>query len=347
MDLFEFPAIRGPSSAEKTRMSVKVGRNSPCPCGSGKKYKKCHIDGPLINTKSPEFEAEAWALFDRKMADERKRKERFGDVRPIMHVDAWGKRLVGVGSRIYFNKDPEISFSDFLQTYLRGTLGPEWWKAEAAKPVIARHPIAKWQTHAEELMRGETRDERGRYSIPNDGLISSFMSLAYDLYIVRDNVKFQEAIVDRLKRSNHFSGVRYELLVAATLVRAGFSLEPEDDASLKPHPEFVATDKATKFVVAVEAKARNRRQNDLHPAKAQVDELVDKAAGQGHKGKPFALFVDVACLQKPRCPSRAGIRKSTRPLRMSLRNTAAGPDHSIASSLQASPTPVVCPTPQV
>jgi uncharacterized protein YecA (UPF0149 family) len=23
----------------------KIGRNEPCPCGSGKKYKKCHIDG--------------------------------------------------------------------------------------------------------------------------------------------------------------------------------------------------------------------------------------------------------------------------------------------------------------
>jgi uncharacterized protein YecA (UPF0149 family) len=23
------------------RQSVKVGRNDPCPCGSGKKYKKC------------------------------------------------------------------------------------------------------------------------------------------------------------------------------------------------------------------------------------------------------------------------------------------------------------------
>jgi uncharacterized protein YecA (UPF0149 family) len=22
--------------------SSKVGRNEPCPCGSGKKYKKCH-----------------------------------------------------------------------------------------------------------------------------------------------------------------------------------------------------------------------------------------------------------------------------------------------------------------
>lgn len=26
---------------ERTIKSVKVGRNDPCPCGSGKKYKKC------------------------------------------------------------------------------------------------------------------------------------------------------------------------------------------------------------------------------------------------------------------------------------------------------------------
>ena len=24
------------------RTSPKIGRNAPCPCGSGKKYKKCH-----------------------------------------------------------------------------------------------------------------------------------------------------------------------------------------------------------------------------------------------------------------------------------------------------------------
>ncbi|MDX1503354.1 MAG: SEC-C metal-binding domain-containing protein [Thermoanaerobaculia bacterium] len=24
-----------------TRSAAKVGRNEPCPCGSGKKYKKC------------------------------------------------------------------------------------------------------------------------------------------------------------------------------------------------------------------------------------------------------------------------------------------------------------------
>ncbi len=32
----EFPML-GPSNAS----NVKIGRNSPCPCGSGKKYKKC------------------------------------------------------------------------------------------------------------------------------------------------------------------------------------------------------------------------------------------------------------------------------------------------------------------
>jgi preprotein translocase subunit SecA len=30
------------SSARGPVQSDKVGRNDPCPCGSGKKYKKCH-----------------------------------------------------------------------------------------------------------------------------------------------------------------------------------------------------------------------------------------------------------------------------------------------------------------
>ena len=29
------------------RSAEKVGRNDPCPCGSGKKYKKCHLDAPV------------------------------------------------------------------------------------------------------------------------------------------------------------------------------------------------------------------------------------------------------------------------------------------------------------
>ena len=31
-----------PSTAQPAKANPKVGRNAPCPCGSGKKYKRCH-----------------------------------------------------------------------------------------------------------------------------------------------------------------------------------------------------------------------------------------------------------------------------------------------------------------
>jgi preprotein translocase subunit SecA len=36
------PVTRGESSRPRKAAAEKVGRNDPCPCGSGKKYKKCH-----------------------------------------------------------------------------------------------------------------------------------------------------------------------------------------------------------------------------------------------------------------------------------------------------------------
>ncbi len=33
--------LMGSQAPEQERTSTKVGRNDPCPCGSGKKFKKC------------------------------------------------------------------------------------------------------------------------------------------------------------------------------------------------------------------------------------------------------------------------------------------------------------------
>jgi hypothetical protein len=38
------PGSTGPVAPIR-RKTPKVGRNEPCPCGSGKKYKKCHGRG--------------------------------------------------------------------------------------------------------------------------------------------------------------------------------------------------------------------------------------------------------------------------------------------------------------
>jgi preprotein translocase subunit SecA len=40
--LQETPASTGNADASPGGLAGKVGRNDPCPCGSGKKYKQCH-----------------------------------------------------------------------------------------------------------------------------------------------------------------------------------------------------------------------------------------------------------------------------------------------------------------
>ena len=47
------PAAPVSTSQERSRMGPKIGRNQPCPCGSGKKYKKCHGDPIREQQQSP------------------------------------------------------------------------------------------------------------------------------------------------------------------------------------------------------------------------------------------------------------------------------------------------------
>jgi hypothetical protein len=67
-------------SEVETRHVSKVGRNEPCPCGSGKKYKDCH-----------EKEGDAYL---KKLAFE-KDKERVRELRRRMKEEGvpWWKRL--------------------------------------------------------------------------------------------------------------------------------------------------------------------------------------------------------------------------------------------------------------
>ncbi len=42
---FDRARLSSPTPSTFIRSSIKVGRNDPCPCNSGKKYKKCCVDG--------------------------------------------------------------------------------------------------------------------------------------------------------------------------------------------------------------------------------------------------------------------------------------------------------------
>jgi hypothetical protein len=87
------------TDAARTRLST-AGRNDPCPCGSGKKYKKCHLrddeaaaSPPSVAPGAQEMLANAWRLFEQRRPGAAEREFRAAlDAKPDM-LDA----RVGIG----------------------------------------------------------------------------------------------------------------------------------------------------------------------------------------------------------------------------------------------------------
>lgn len=229
-----------------------IGRNQPCPCGSGLKYKRCHghLDGapPPLNVK---------ALFERQDAEEQVRRTQQGLGKPIISARIGEHQMVGVGNTVFFSKDWK-TFPDFLTHYIKVKLGSEWGEAEKAKPLADRHTIMQWFEAHGQLLNGLRRGEPGELiSYEVTGLVACFLGLAYGLYLLEHNVELQARFINRLKDPKQFQGAYYELMVASTLIRAGFTLtlEDESDGETK-HCEFAAVSSATGKRFWVEAKMR-------------------------------------------------------------------------------------------
>ncbi len=106
-------------------------------------------------------------------------------------------------------------------------------------------------------LRNPEPDDHGVCSGEPDGPSFAYLLLAYDLYLLGDHGKLRARFVERLKDREAFQGARYELFVAARMIRAGFDLEPENEGDgSTQHAEYVATHRRTKEMFAVEAKSR-------------------------------------------------------------------------------------------
>ena len=123
----------------------KIGRNSPCPCKSGKKYKRCcgfTVHSSSASTAEPS--AEAFQLMQIQMArhdaKEYRRRLMQGLGRPIISVEHQGYRLVAVGSELHWSQSWR-TFHDFLFAYIRRVFSPDWGNAELRKELPQRHPL--------------------------------------------------------------------------------------------------------------------------------------------------------------------------------------------------------------
>lgn len=253
----------------------KTQRNDPCPCGSGKKYKKCH--GNQGATPSLELNKDRIPkIFDEKFKEiealriQKEKQQGLG--RPIVSELFNGYRLIAVGSRLFWSQSWQ-TFHDFLLHYIKHFMGSDWANAELKKPFDERHPIMQWYDMLCRYQAQHTRNSQGIYFAPATGAIQAYLSLAYNLYLTAHNVKLQKLLITRLKKNNQFHAAYYETYVAAAFIKAGFDIEFEDESdSSITHCEFTAINRTTGNKYSVEAKSRTPNKettdivNQLHAA---------------------------------------------------------------------------------
>jgi hypothetical protein len=236
---------------------MKIGRNKPCPCGNGKKYKHCHgrLGPPPV--ESPIMEEVLRHLRDKHEAQERIRQAQQGRGRPIISVKANEHQMVAVGNRLHSSKTWK-TFIDFLGHYLQMKMTPEWGNAEIAKPLSERHTVMQWYDAVCRLQAASIKVPGEPASMEVVGVLACYYGLAYSLYLIEHNVELQSRMIARLKDRSNFQGAYYELIVARVLIAAGFELTLENEADRNSqHCEFAAVSRDTGQKFWIEAKMRS------------------------------------------------------------------------------------------
>jgi hypothetical protein len=254
----------------------KVGRNDPCPCNSGRKYKKCHGDPAKVSTSptprppGPQFAVKELELSEvpadvLQIAAKQRQADldyirQFGYARAPVSAEHQGHRFVAVGGDLIFQPAEKAKyFPDFLLVLMSNIFGREWWDAEVAKPRDQRHPAFQWRSKAITFQNKQRSSADGTYCAQYTGPMLAYYSFAYDLFVVKDNGRLDARLIERLKRQDLFQGARHELFAEATCIRAGFSIEHENEADGSTrHAEFAATHRETGERVSVEAKSKHR-----------------------------------------------------------------------------------------
>lgn len=226
----------------------------------------------------------------RHQAKEAQRVAQQGLGRPIISAEFAGGQVVAVRNKVYHIKGK--TFHDFLGAYLQRILDPDWGNAELKKPLADRHPILQWYDSMCRLQRRAGLDGTRVQEAEANGAAAAWLRLAYDLYALDHNAELQKKLIGRLKNLDMFPGARYEIYVAAAMIRAGFDIEFEDeDDRGTSHCEFVATYRKNGNKYSVEAKHRNR--GDATGAlKFRLGKRLQKALRK-HAAHPRIVFLDV------------------------------------------------------
>ena len=304
---------------------MKIGRNDPCICGSGKKYKKCCLfkQFPIITPlgSGSTIPSDVVDKMKAKMLKEQQEQENLKKigiyvnyVKPIIFK---GKKVWALGSTVYYNRPSSETFHEFIIDMLRLTLGKEWWDSQTSIPFEKKHFIMQcfqkfrewWETRTIQKYKiGEQL-----WAAYPDGWSRSLVSIAFDVVSLIHSQKLPEHLLTRLKNMNEFQGARYELAIAAIFARLGCQIKFLDDEKIEvKHAEFIATHLASNSRFTVEVKSKHRKgvlnfpgeeEETDEQLKGKVFRLLHDALRKEREDIPYLIFVDVNSPLTPGTPA--------------------------------------------
>lgn len=221
---------------------------------------------------------------------------------PIIQTVFQNHRIRCVGN-VVFKRPLEESFSQFLLFFLGHLLGQTWAREQMSLKNSRRHVVMRWLLEWEEWRRshrGSPLLSPHPGKVVPTGSLLSLIWLGYDLYCLYHRRCLPDEMMRRIRDHRQFQGARYEAMVAAIFVRAGFSVHYTPAGRAK-RCEFEAIWHPTHEIVGVEAKSRHRpgQYNERGtPATAQtlrgdVENLIRAGLKQRTLCIPFVMFIEL------------------------------------------------------
>lgn len=209
-------------------------------------------------------------------------------------------RLVAVGNQ-FVQFDPHKTYLDFLSDFMKSIIGTDWGNVELRKPHNDQHQIIKLYKKVADQQKNQVKSEERIYTLKRTGALNAWYQLAYDLHVLRHNLALSERVLNNLKHKDQYQGARYELSVAAVMIRAGFEVKHKDGrGGSNSRFEFTAKDKKTGEIIAVEAKSKHRsgvldfdlENGKVDHRKINAKHLLKDALKKETK-YPFIIFTDL------------------------------------------------------
>lgn len=247
----------------------------------------------------PEVLAAGTRTIQDKIAAYQEWTARYGHIRPHISADFQGHKFVAAGKRLLYSKTWKF-VPDYLSDYVPSVFGKEWGETELAKPQSERHPVVHCRVEALTYMNAQPRKEDGSYEALPNGFLAAYMGFAFNLFAVEDNGGLDDTLLRRLKHHEQFQGARHELFAEATCLRAGFTIERENEKDpARRHVEFTAAHTAIGERVSVEAKSRHYAGVLGRPGSVQVPEKMSLTFGRlindaiaKKPPYPLVIFID-------------------------------------------------------